>query len=153
MHNPRRVMNDGMPGLNMRCYTEATGHPANRNCSSGSTKQQRAPFNCGTPSRRSGLATSTAIPCSLGERETILQSCVFQNGVAPFALLIPKSERLLPHCFYSVSILLLNYAKVPVRHEARLVVRASTSRTFLGLGVFTETGLLLCGGNLLLKAL
>jgi hypothetical protein len=38
-------MNDGMPGMNNHCYTEATGHPANRNCSSGWTKQQRAPVN------------------------------------------------------------------------------------------------------------
>ena len=39
------------------------------------------------------------------------------------------------------------------RHEVPLVVRASVLRTFLGLSVFTETALLLCGGYLLLKAL
>ncbi len=43
--------------------------------------------------------------------------------------------------------------RVPARHEVPLVVRASTPRTFLGLGVFTETGLVLCGSYLLLKAL
>jgi hypothetical protein len=43
--------------------------------------------------------------------------------------------------------------RMPPRHEVPLVVRASTLRTFLGLGVFTETALLLCGGYLLLKAL
>jgi hypothetical protein len=55
-------MNDGMPGMNMQCYTEATGHPANRNCSSGWTKQQRAPVNSAPPFWRSGRSTSTAIP-------------------------------------------------------------------------------------------
>jgi hypothetical protein len=44
-------------------------------------------------------------------------------------------------------------ARVATRHEVPLVVRASTPRTFLGLAVFTETGLLLCGSYLLLKAL
>jgi hypothetical protein len=43
--------------------------------------------------------------------------------------------------------------RVPSRREVPLVVRASMPRTFLGLGVFTETGLLLCGSYLLLKAL
>jgi hypothetical protein len=38
-------MNDGMPGMNTQRYTDATGHPANRNCSSGWTKRQRAPIN------------------------------------------------------------------------------------------------------------
>ena len=42
---------------------------------------------------------------------------------------------------------------MPARHEVPLVVRASVPRTFLGLSVFTETALLLCGGYLLLKAL
>jgi hypothetical protein len=32
-------------------------------------------------------------------------------------------------------------------------MRASTSRTFLELGVFTETGLLFCGGYRLLRVL
>jgi len=43
--------------------------------------------------------------------------------------------------------------RVPPRHEVPLVVRASMPRTFLGLAVFTETALLLCGSYLLLKAL
>jgi hypothetical protein len=43
--------------------------------------------------------------------------------------------------------------RVPARHEVPLVVRASPPRTFLGLGVFTETGLLFCRGYLLFKAL
>jgi len=55
-------MNDGMPGMNNHCYTEATGHPANRNCSSGWTKQQRAPVQLSARpcNHRLQRATSTA---------------------------------------------------------------------------------------------
>jgi type VI protein secretion system component VasK len=43
--------------------------------------------------------------------------------------------------------------RMSARHDVPLVVRASVPRTFLGLSVFTETALLVCGGYLLLKAL
>jgi len=66
----KAVMNDGMPGMNNHCYTEATGHPANRNCSSGWTEQQRAPVNA--PHQR------------------MVRNVRVQNGAAPFASLISQ---------------------------------------------------------------
>jgi hypothetical protein len=47
----------------------------------------------------------------------------------------------------------MRMTRLAARHEVPLVVRASTPRTFLGLGVFTEAALLFSGSYLFLKAL
>ena len=47
----------------------------------------------------------------------------------------------------------MRLTRLTARHGVPLVVRASTPRTFLGLGVFTEATLFFSGSYLLLKAL
>ena len=64
--------------MNNHCYTEATGHPANRNCSSGGTKQQRAPANSAPPTHRSQRARSqTAQPLRFADFPNRSHSTIF----------------------------------------------------------------------------
>jgi hypothetical protein len=83
-------MNDGMPGMNNHCYTEAIGHPANRNCSSGSTKQQRAPANSKSTPPHQRIVRDARVP----KRRSPLRFADFPN-------------RNHSHYFYFLSILLL----------------------------------------------
>ncbi len=47
----------------------------------------------------------------------------------------------------------MNAAVTQVRNRTPLVVRGSTPRTFLGLGMFMEIGLITCGSYLLAEAI
>ena len=78
-------MNYGMPGTNNHCYTEATGQPAKRNCSSGWTKQQRAPVNSSQLRPTTASFAQYCYSRSFGERKRFLNSRAFHNGAARFA--------------------------------------------------------------------